>query len=390
MRARLVVVLILLLLGSFVVLAQAGLLSWPVELAVTLNLPIPKQWQKATDRGAPAPVGTPQNFQREIAPQSQSKTETPATATRRETDTSSPENPPKGNSDAPALTIARIASDGPSVFGGTAAPFSQVTVLDGATPVGSATANDRGDWSLVTEYQFANSSPAISVRVGANTETATASMSQAAKAPLPSQATAADHEPPATLLLKKFEDVVAAAREEAKQNPGSAPSATTGGQSGVASAGLSRPPEALALQSPTSQALLSPSSAPSSASQSPVVHRAATTMPVPMTFVYNEATLTPEGRSSARLLLEYLTLKKFGSVTLSGHADERGLPDYNMELSRERLVTIEHVLRDGGYQGKLEMVPKGATEPYTGIDRSKYPPDELYQLDRRVELRVAN
>jgi outer membrane protein OmpA-like peptidoglycan-associated protein len=113
-------------------------------------------------------------------------------------------------------------------------------------------------------------------------------------------------------------------------------------------------------------------------------------MPVPMTFVYNEATLTPVGRSSARLLLEYLTLKKFASVTLSGHADERGLPAYNMELSRERLVTIEQVLRDGGYQGKLELVPKGAKEPFTGIDRSKYPPDELYQLDRRVELRVAN
>ena len=41
-----------------------------------------------------------------------------------------------------------------------------------------------------------------------------------------------------------------------------------------------------------------------------------------MTFVYNEATLTLEGRKAARLLLEYLTLKKFGSVTLSGHADE--------------------------------------------------------------------
>ncbi len=109
-----------------------------------------------------------------------------------------------------------------------------------------------------------------------------------------------------------------------------------------------------------------------------------------MTFVYNEATLTSEGKGAARLLLEFLTLKKFASVTLSGHADERGLPNYNMELSRERLATIEHVLRDGGYKGKLELVPKGANEPFSGIDRSKYPPEELYQLDRRVELRVAD
>jgi len=109
-----------------------------------------------------------------------------------------------------------------------------------------------------------------------------------------------------------------------------------------------------------------------------------------MTFVYNEATLTPEGRKAARLLFEYLTLKKFGSVTLSGHADERGLPDYNMELSRQRLISIEHLLRDGGYQGKLDLLPKGATEPFKGVDRSRYPREELLQLDRRVELRVAN
>jgi outer membrane protein OmpA-like peptidoglycan-associated protein len=115
-----------------------------------------------------------------------------------------------------------------------------------------------------------------------------------------------------------------------------------------------------------------------------------TTTPVPMTFVYNEATLTPEGREAARLLLEYLTLKKFGSVTLTGHADERGLPDYNMELSRQRLISIEHLLRDGGYQGKLDLLPKGATEPFMGVDRSRYPREELLQLDRRVELRVAN
>ncbi len=108
-----------------------------------------------------------------------------------------------------------------------------------------------------------------------------------------------------------------------------------------------------------------------------------------MTFVYNEATLTPEGRRATGLLLEYLNLKKFDVVTLSGHADERGLPNYNMELSRKRLLVILHLLRDGGYQGKLELLPKGSTEPYMGVDRSQYPYEQLMQLDRRVELRVT-
>jgi outer membrane protein OmpA-like peptidoglycan-associated protein len=84
-----------------------------------------------------------------------------------------------------------------------------------------------------------------------------------------------------------------------------------------------------------------------------------------------------------------LILKKFGAVTLSGHADERGSPDYNMELSRQRLDTILRLLRDGGYQGKIDLLPKGATEPFRGVDRTRYPREELMQLDRRVELRVA-
>ena len=82
-------------------------------------------------------------------------------------------------------------------------------------------------------------------------------------------------------------------------------------------------------------------------------------------------------------------MKKFSAVTLSGHADERGLPNFNMELSRQRLLAIERFLHDGGYQGKLDLLPKGSMEPYMGVDRSLYPYEELMQLDRRVELRTA-
>ena len=398
MRARLLFTLILFLLSSFIVLAQVGILTWPVELAVTLNL---GKWRQAVERDDSTPKATAQRRDEETAPRPQSKSETPAPTAAKETAASEPplkETPTQKNADDPTLTIARIASNGTSVFGGTAAPFSHVTVLDGSTRVGSAQANDRGDWSLVTEYPFANTSPNISLRAEANPEDAVATASESPKVvpppapPSPPPPTASGHEPPATQLLKKFEGVVAAAREEAKHPISGAPSAGVSEQSGAADVQSSHPPDALASQSSATQPQLSPASPPASelASQSPASHTAAATVPVPITFVYNEATLTPEGRSAAGLLLEFLKLKKFASVILSGHADERGLPDYNMELSHERLITVEHVLRNGGYQGKLQLVPKGATEPFTGVDRSKYPPEELYQLDRRVELRVAN
>ncbi len=59
-----------------------------------------------------------------------------------------------------------------------------------------------------------------------------------------------------------------------------------------------------------------------------------------------------------------------------------------MDLSRERLDAVARYLREGGFSGKLDLVPKGKSEPFSGIDRSKFSGEALYQLDRRVELRV--
>ena len=96
-----------------------------------------------------------------------------------------------------------------------------------------------------------------------------------------------------------------------------------------------------------------------------------TTTPVPMTFVYDEATLTTEGRRATHLLLEgFLIGQKFSAVTLSGHADERGSPDYNMELSRQRLDTILRLLRDWGVPRQDRFVAKGCDRavPRRGSD----------------------
>ncbi len=369
MRQRLTSILVLFFLGGLVALGHAGLLPIPFNILLSLDISMPEAWRRLTTANDASSAGA----QKEAA---QSAANSPlALSTAIEEKSSAPgtnsvdqENKPDGE---PRITVARISSDGPSVFGGTAPPFAEVTVLDGATPVDMATANANGDWSLVTEHKFADTDPKITVRIAdASDKSRLASAATAESAPPSAGPTLSSQTPPAAQLLKKFEGVVAAAREEAKQrdasNGSSSPAAPPTGNTAAA-------------PSPVSMGSTSSSSRPSM-----------TTTPVPMTFVYNEATLTPEGSSAARLLLEYLTLKKFASVTLSGHADERGLPDYNMELSRQRLATIEHVLRDGGYQGKLDLLPKGATEPFMGIDRSRYPHEELMQLDRRVELRVAN
>jgi outer membrane protein OmpA-like peptidoglycan-associated protein len=237
-------------------------------------------------------------------------------------------------------------------------------------------------------------------------------------------------------ILKKFEGMVSEAREEAKRErekaaretskPGEIPAATppaASAASGPATAAApatatgtvasadkapasapaassaatastpaqdttpadSRPPGPLA-------AAEQPREAPSKVgapSATDTASHASVSIPVPIMFVYNESTFTDEGRRAADLLLEYLKLKHLTSVTLSGHADERGSGPYNMDLSRERLEAVERHLRTGGFMGTLDLLPKGETEPFTGVDRTRYTAEALFQLDRRVELRVV-
>ncbi len=112
-------------------------------------------------------------------------------------------------------------------------------------------------------------------------------------------------------------------------------------------------------------------------------------LPIPIEFVFDEANFTGAGRKAALLLLKYLKAKGFETVSLTGHADERGSAGYNMALSQKRLNTIDQFLRQGGYDGGLVLIPKGETQPFTEVDRSQYSQEDLYQLDRRVELLVS-
>ena len=98
--------------------------------------------------------------------------------------------------------------------------------------------------------------------------------------------------------------------------------------------------------------------------------------------------MTDEGRKAAQLLLDYALLEKLPSLSLTGHADERGTHEFNLSLSEERLSTVSKFLRQGGYSGALEMIPRGDTEPFSGVNRSLFSRDQLYDLDRRVELRL--
>jgi outer membrane protein OmpA-like peptidoglycan-associated protein len=313
------------------------------------------------------------------------------------------------------LDISRISPTGSSVFAGRAEPNTYVTVYENSTPVGSVKVDENGEWSLVTEHRFASLDPKLTFKAGA-------APPPVADAKPPEVAAKADGGKPlaanssadavAKNLMSGFEKLVAQAREEAKaeaEKPKAAaeepiPTVDVPASAPMASPSAPAPPaaEVTVSDAPKSQiAEAKPSSG--AAETAPASQVAATdnataakaapapesaSIPVPIMFQYNEANFTSEGRRAVDLLLEYLKLKHLQSISLSGHADERGSDPYNMDLSRERLDAVARYLRDGGFSGKLDLVAKGKSEPFSGIDRSKFSGEALYQLDRRVELRV--
>ena len=107
----------------------------------------------------------------------------------------------------------------------------------------------------------------------------------------------------------------------------------------------------------------------------------------PIQFEFATSQFTPSGKAAVEDLLQYVKSRGFRRISLSGHTDSIGRKPDNLALSKQRLDAVEKYLRAGGYNGEIELLPKGESEPFTGIDRSKYTNRELREFDRRVELR---
>lgn len=346
-----IAVLFFVLLGAAVFAAPMIGITWPWQTAVIKETLAPSSQEPASvgaEGQAPAP--------REAATSPDARSDINAAL-------APPEAPsPEQSAQGPRIEFSRIAPEGASVLAGRASPNAYVTVREGDAIVGTAKADDNGEWSLVTEHKFATPEPkfAASESMEAPRLAQAAPEEQAAGRGAGEMAQGArDPKAPEGEALRQFEALVAEARKEraAPSEASAAPASSNGGQSDGAAT-------ATADAAPTG----------------------AVTIPVPMTFAYNAAELTPEGERAARLLLEYVTLKGLSSVSLTGHADERGSDAYNLDLSRERLERVAKILKDGGYRGQLDLLPKGSSEPYRGIDRSRLSGEALYQLDRRVEL----
>lgn len=286
---------------------------------------------------------------------------------------------PAPASTAPAFDVALVNPSGVSVFAGRAKPFETVTVFVGTSSVGTVTADGDGNWSLSTERKIADPNGALSIKTGPVPKPEAAPPIVTASAPppkaLPTAAkTAAD-------VNRQMIDNLNRIVDEARAQP----------ETTALPASNVREPVEAADETPQTTYVEKTNTRVAALAQPDATKDAGPrTLPIPIQFEFRKAKFTPQGRRAAELLLEYIKVKKLERVTLSGHADERGSKALNMQLSERRLNVVRDWLREGGYQGELVLLPKGETEPFAGVDRKSLPRDELFQLDRRVELHLGS
>jgi outer membrane protein OmpA-like peptidoglycan-associated protein len=280
--------------------------------------------------------------------------------------------------------IAKVEPDGTSVFAGRATPKSLVTVLADGEPIGTVTADENGEWVLMVERSFANRNPQLSVAVGAHGGPGSAALAQRPNGASSSEGRSRTAAAATAQLMNNLQHLVDRARSNslADQSPAAAMRENAEAPASLGASG-GQPAEVADVQAKARSRATEPGTAARGREEHHVV-------PIPIKFAFRQATFTDDGRKAAQLLLEYVLLEKIDSLKLTGHADERGTPAFNMELSAARLNMVAKFLRAGGYNGKLDLLPMGESAPFRGVDRNLFPQEELFELDRRVELRLRD
>ena len=100
-------------------------------------------------------------------------------------------------------------------------------------------------------------------------------------------------------------------------------------------------------------------------------------------FEFDDSSLTEEGRQLVEQHAQFLASNPAQTVTLEGHADERGTREYNIALGQQRAESVRRMmLLYGVSPSQLSVVSYGEEKPAVfGHD------ERSWALNRRVELR---
>ena len=99
-------------------------------------------------------------------------------------------------------------------------------------------------------------------------------------------------------------------------------------------------------------------------------------------FDYDSATIRKDFEAVVQAHASYLAANPGVSITVEGHTDERGTPEYNLALGERRALTIrKQLVLLGASAGQVKTVSYGEERPIAqGHD------EQVYGLNRRGEL----
>ena len=102
-------------------------------------------------------------------------------------------------------------------------------------------------------------------------------------------------------------------------------------------------------------------------------------VPAEVFFALDSSALTDESKESLKKQFAYLTTKSHPSLTVEGHADERGTKEYNLALGLKRANAVKHYLVSLGYKkAKIKVVTFGKEKP-----AAEGSTDRAHALNRR-------
>jgi len=103
-------------------------------------------------------------------------------------------------------------------------------------------------------------------------------------------------------------------------------------------------------------------------------------------FEYDSTTLTPEGRAIVEAHAAYLASNPGLSLTLEGHADERGTREYNLALGESRAKAVKRLMQALGVSDATTQTISYGEERPVALGTG----DEGWSLNRRVEILYGN
>ncbi len=106
-------------------------------------------------------------------------------------------------------------------------------------------------------------------------------------------------------------------------------------------------------------------------------------------FDFNKTTFTAAGQQASQQLADCLKQRGFtniNQITLVGHTDEKGTPEYNQQLSEKRALALKNYLIFQSISAKILTEGRGEENPVHLDNPEDFTQEQIDALNRRVEI----